>query len=260
MATIHPSAVVESDSIGEGVAIGEFAIVRPGAVIGDGVTLLPHVIVDAAVEIGAGTEVQPGAYLGRRPRAAGAIVRPPTYVERLRIGAGCAIGVHAVVYYDVEIGDDTLIGDHASVREKSWVGSHCAVGRSNAIDREVRIEDGSASMFGCNIAAKTTVGKNVFLGPHFLTTNDNALGAEGWDEEKIPEISIEDEVRIGAAVTLLPGVTIGRDAIVAAGSVVTRDVAPGTRLRRRDCRNGPGWGKLSAELAREAQRVPIARR
>src|SRR3954453_1284241 len=222
MATIHPSAVVETTSIGEGVTIGEFSVVRPGAVLGDGVTLLPHVIVDAEVEIGAGTEVQPGSYIGRRPRAAGAVVRRPTYEERLRIGAGCAIGAHVVVYYDVEIGDDTLIGDHASIREKTWIGSPRATGRHKPIDREVRIENGSSTMMACNVVAKTVVGKGVFLGPHFLSTNDNALGAEGWDAETAPAISIEDGARIGAAVTLLPGVTIGRGAFVAAGSVVTR--------------------------------------
>jgi acetyltransferase-like isoleucine patch superfamily enzyme len=239
MPGIHPSAVVESTSIGEGVTIGEFAIVRPGAVLGDGVSLFPHVIVDAGVEIGAGTEVLPGSYIGRRPRAAGSIVRKPTYSERLRIGAGCAIGAHVVVYYDVEIGADTLLGDHVSIREQNWIGSHCVVGRSTAIDREARFEDGSSCMFACNIVAKTVIGKGVFLGPHVITTNDNALGAAGWDEERIPGILVEDEARIGASVTLLPGVTIGRGAFVAAGSVVTRDVAAETRVMGVPARPSP---------------------
>lgn len=230
MPGVHSSAVVETDSIGEGVTIGEFSIVRPGAVIGDGATLLPHVIVDANVEIGAGTEIQPGSYIGRRPRAAGAVVRKPTYEERLRIGPGCAIGAHAVVYYDVEIGDDTLIGDKASIREQTLIGSHCTIGRMTAIDREVRIEDGSVMMFGCNIVARTVVGKGVFIAAGTITTNDNSMGAEGWDAEKVTGISIEDEVRIGANATLLPDVTIGRGAVVGAGSVVTRDVAAGTTV------------------------------
>ncbi|HET9592682.1 MAG TPA: DapH/DapD/GlmU-related protein [Solirubrobacterales bacterium] len=239
MATIHPSAVVESASIGEGVSIGEFSIVRPGAVIGDGVDLLPRVIVDANVEVGAGTEVQPGSYLGRRPRAAGAVVRRPTYVERLRIGSGCAIGANVVVYYDVEIGDDTLIGDQTSIRESNRIGSHCAIGRMNAIDREVRIEDGCSSMMACNLVARTVVGKGVFMGPHFLTTNDNALGAEGWDAASAPSITIEDEARFGAGVTLVPGVTIGRGAFVAAGALVTRDIAAGTRVMGVPARPSP---------------------
>lgn len=230
MPPIHSTALVESDSIGEGVSIGEFSIVRPGAVIGDGVTLLPRVIVEAGVEIGAGTEVQPGSLLGRRPRAAGAVVRKPTYRERLQIGAGCAIGANAIVYYDVEIGEDTLLGDHVSIREETVIGSHAAVGRMTAVDREARIEDGAVVMFGCNIVAKTVVGKGAFLAAGVLTTNDNAMGAEGWDEESVPGITIGEKSRIGAGATLLPGVTIGRDAIVAAGSVVTRDVAPGDRV------------------------------
>jgi acetyltransferase-like isoleucine patch superfamily enzyme len=227
---IHPSSVVETDSIGEGVAIGEFAIIRPGAVIGDGVTILPRAIVDAGVEVGAGTEIQPGAYLGRRPRAAGAVVRKPTYREVLRIGPGCAIGANVVVYYDVEIGADTLLGDQVSIREQTQIGDHCAIGRMTAIDREVRIEEGSITMFGCNVVAKTVVGKNVFIAPGVLMTNDNAMGAEGWNQETAPATTIEDEVRIGAGATFLPGVTVGRAAVVGAGSVVTRDVAPGTTV------------------------------
>ena len=68
---LHPSAIVETDSLGEGVTIGEFAIIRPGALIGDGVSILPHALVDEEVEIGAGTEIQTGAVIGRRPRATG---------------------------------------------------------------------------------------------------------------------------------------------------------------------------------------------
>jgi acetyltransferase-like isoleucine patch superfamily enzyme len=230
MPTIHQSAVVETDSIGEGVAIGEFAIIRPGAVIGDGVTILPRVIVDAGVEIGAGTEIQPGSYIGRRPRAAGAVVREPTYEERLRIGEECAIGANVVVYYGVEVGEDTLLGDNVSIREETRIGNGCAIGRMTALDREVRIEDGSLTMFGCNLVAKTVVGKNVFIAPGVLMTNDNALGAEGWNQEAAPSITIEDEARIGAGATFLPGVTVGRGAIVGAGSVVTRDVEPGTTV------------------------------
>ncbi len=59
-----------------------------------------------------------------------------------------------------------------------------------------------------------------------VTTNDNDLGVHGWVEEQTAGATIEDGARIGANATLLPGVKIGRGAIVGAGSVVTRDVAP----------------------------------
>jgi len=57
------------------------------------------------------------------------------------------------------------------------------------------------------------------------TTNDNALGVKGYSECQMKGPTIEDGAMIGANVTLLPGVTIGRKAIVGAGAVVTKDVA-----------------------------------
>jgi UDP-3-O-[3-hydroxymyristoyl] glucosamine N-acyltransferase len=230
MPGIHPSAVVETDSIGKGVTIGEFSIVRPSAVLGDGVMIHPHVIIDVGVEIGAGTEVLPGAYLGRRPRAVGAIARKPTFREVLRIDAGCSVGANAVIYYEVEIGPDTLIGDTAAIREAARIGEGCVIGRSAVIDRAVEIDDRTSILFSSVIASKSRVGKEVFIAPGVVTTNDNAIGAHGWVEEQTIGATIEDRARIAANATLLPGVTIGRDAAVGAGSVVTRDVAPGTTV------------------------------
>ncbi len=230
MPTIHSSAVVETDSIGEGVTVGEFSIVRPGAVLGDGVAILPHAIVDADVEIGAGTEVQSGACIGRRPRATSGVTNKPTYRELLRIGAGCAIGSNVVIYYDVEIGADTIVGDGALIREEVRIGAHCVIGRAAGVANEVEVGDGTVVMFGTNLVAKSRIGKNVFIAANVMMTNDNALGAEGWSDEEGAGATIEDEARIGANATLLPGVTIGGGAVVAAGSVVTRDVAAGTTV------------------------------
>lgn len=116
MPTIHPSAVVETDSVGE---------------------------------IGAGTEVLPGALLGRRPRAVGAISREPTFREFLRVGPGCSIGAHAILYYDVEVGSNTLIGDTAAVRETGRVGSGCVLGRRAVV--------AAGSVVTRDVAAETTV-------------------------------------------------------------------------------------------------------
>ena len=227
MPKIHSSAIVETDAIGEGVTIGEFSIVRPGAILGDGVTIHSHSVVEANAEIGAGTEVLHGALIGRRPRAVGVISREPTFREELRVGCRCSIGANAILYYGVEIGDDTLIGDAAALRETSRIGNGCVIGRAVAVGRGTQIGDGSWVGYASLVTGKTRVGKNVFIAPGVITTDDNAMGAEGWVEKEARESVIEDEVRIGANATLLPEVTIGRGATVGAGSVVTRDVEPG---------------------------------
>lgn len=224
---IHPSAAVETDSIGSGVSIGEFTVVRDGARIGDGATIHPNVVIEAGVEIGAGTEVLPGTYIGRRPKAVGAVVRKLTHGERVRIGAGCSIGACAVIYVDVEIGDDTLIGDHAALRETARISSGCAIGRGTVMDRDIEVGPGTAIGFGSTLVSGSRVGREVFIAQNVITTNDNALGRPGGVEERLVGATIEDRARIGANATLLPGVVIGSEAIVGAGSIVTRDVEAG---------------------------------
>lgn len=193
-------------------------------------TIHPHVVVDENVEIGAGTEVLPFAYLGRRPRAVGAIRRKPTFREVLRIGAGCSIGANAVVFYDVDVGADTLIGDNASLREIVRIGKGCIIGRSVSVSSDVEVGDDVSVMFSTLLVSKARIGNGVFIGPGVMMTSDNALGAEGWVEEEMGGPTIEDEARIGASAILLPGVTIGRGALVGAGALVTRDVEPGVRV------------------------------
>ena len=81
------SAVVEAGSLGRGVTIAEFAVVRSGAVLGDDVIVHPHAVIEADVVIGEGTEVMPGAYRPS-PEKIGAIMREPSFERRLSIGPG----------------------------------------------------------------------------------------------------------------------------------------------------------------------------
>src|SRR4051794_8349087 len=123
--SISRSAVVQTESIGERVAIGEFAIVRSGARVADGVTIHPHVIIEDGVTVGPGCELFPGAFLGKEPKGAGSVARPPRFERRLVVGAGSSLGPNVVLVYDVEIGEDTMLGDGASIREGCRIGRAC---------------------------------------------------------------------------------------------------------------------------------------
>ena len=83
-------------------------------------------------------------------------------------------------------------------------------------------------MTNTHITGNSVIGRNVVIGVGVNSVNDNSFGSEGYDGNAILGQRIEDNVKIGAGVTLLPNVKIGTNSIVGAGSVVTRDIDSNT--------------------------------
>lgn len=224
MVKISEKAVVASPNIGEETIIHEFAIIRPGVRIGDNVVIHPHVVINEDVVIGNGVEIYPGALIGKEPKGAGALARPPQFEKKLLIGPNCSIGPHAVIFYDVEIGSNTLIGDGTSVREQCRIGNQCLISRYVTINYNTRIGNRTKIMDLTHVTGNSTIGDDVFISLPFGMTNDSLIGTAGYDESGIKGLIIKNGAMIGAGATLLPGVVIGEKAIVGAGAVVTRDV------------------------------------
>lgn len=180
----------------------------------------------APVVIPASTTVYPGAVIGRMPMAAGVIARQPQEPRETIIGERCVIGVNAVIYAGVHLGDDCLIGDGTIIRENTTIGtstvigSNCTVQNGAIIGNRVKIVDLSHITFDC------VIGDEAFISVGVYTMNDNSMQRGG--EVIGPKIGAR--ARVGGGALLLPGVRIGEDAVVGAGSVVTKDVAAGGRV------------------------------
>jgi acetyltransferase-like isoleucine patch superfamily enzyme len=216
--------------VGKNVRFGDYVVVGDDVVLGDGVIVHPNVVIAPGVVIEENVEVFPGAFLGKEPKGAGATARIPTFNRTVRIGKNCSIGPNAVVFYDVEIGEGTLLGDGASIREQGRIGSKCIISRYVTLNYNARIGDRTKIMDLTHITGNCVVGNDVFVSIHVSTVNDNAIGAEGYDEARIVGPTLGDGCMIGANAVLLPNVKIGARAVVAAGAVVTTDVAPGEKV------------------------------
>jgi acetyltransferase-like isoleucine patch superfamily enzyme len=227
---VHPTALVDAANVGEGTSIGAFCVVGRGARLGRGCVLHPHVVVAEDAVLGDFVEVFPGAVLGREPKGAGATARPPRFEKRLEIGDHCSIGANAVLYYDVVLGDHTLVGDGASIREQARIGSRCIISRCVTLNYNVTIGDDCKVMDLTHLTGNCTLGNRVFISIHVSTVNDNAIGTLGYDEHEIQGPTFEDGCMIGANAVLLPAVRVGAGATVAAGAVVTRDVPAGSTV------------------------------
>jgi len=214
---IHPTAKIASTVkiLGQEVYIGENVIIH------DFVTIYPNVVIEDFVEI------FEGAVIGKPPANLKTFARKvPQDLKPTKISKGCIISPHAIIYTDVEIGEETFVGDHASIREQCRIGKRCIIGRNVTINYNTRIGDYTKIMDGTHLTGNMVIGSNVFISALVSTTNDNTFGLMGYDDKLIRGPVIEDHVKIGAGAKILPAIRIGFGSIVAAGAVVTKDVPP----------------------------------
>lgn len=228
MSLIHPTAVVSSSAIiGDGVSVGPFAVIG-AATIGRGSVIHPHAVIADGAELGEAVEVFPGAFIGKEPKGAGATARKPAFRPVVNVGDRCSIGPHSIIYYDVVIGPETLIGDGASVREQCRIGSRCIISRYVTVNYNTTVGDRSKVMDLSHLTGNMSIGEDVFISTMVASANDNRITA-GYGEHCVGP-TIENGAVVGAGAILLPGTTIGAGAVVAAGAVVTRDVAAGDKV------------------------------
>jgi acetyltransferase-like isoleucine patch superfamily enzyme len=119
--------------------------------------------------------------------------------------------------YGCEVGDETKIGAFVEIQKNATVGKRCKISSHTFVCEGVTIED------------------NVFIGHGVMFTNDSypratttAGGLQTEADWKVERTVIKKGASIGSGSTILSKVTVGENAIVGAGSVVTKDVSPNT--------------------------------
>lgn len=137
----------------------------------------------------------------------GVFVHPNALLETSRVGRGTRIWAFAHVLKDAVIGKDCNICDHVFIENDVVIGD------------EVTVKCGVQLWDGVHVEDK------VFIGPNVTFTNDPFPRSRARPAE-FSRILIKTGASIGANATILPGLTIGRGAMVGAGSVVTRSVPP----------------------------------
>jgi acetyltransferase-like isoleucine patch superfamily enzyme len=192
-------------------------------------------VIGAFAVVHGGTRVGADTYLGHR-----ATVGEPEYGYALRhvyqgagdstvIGSRVVVRAGATVYAGGSIGDDTTIGHNTLLRTNVKVGSATQLAANLTVERGTSIGDGVRCSPGSHLTADTVVADRVFLGAGVRTINDKELIWRAPDRE--PPLSpprFEYGCKIGTGAVVLAGVTVGANALVGAGSVVTRDVAANT--------------------------------
>lgn len=135
---------------------------------------------------------------------------------------------HCVIADDVQVGEGTRVGNFVLIRENTIIGRDCLIGSYVDIEGDVQVGDFVSLQSGCYLTRGVIIEDRVFCGPRTMTLNDKHMcyGRPAMQfVRQAPRIL--HAARIGGGSVLCPGITVGENAVVGAGSVVTRDVPDG---------------------------------
>ena len=213
--------------IAPNVIFGSNVVVEPDVEIGPDVRIGHNVVIRSGVRIAAGSIICDGAILGKLPMKAGmSATTAGTSAElpRLVIGEGVTIGAGCVVYRGASLANGVFVGDLATIRENVTIGELTIIGRGATVENKVTIGRKCKIETNAYITAFSTIEDYCFIAPCVAFTNDNYLGRTEERKKHFGGPTLRRGARIGGNATILPNIEIGEDALVAAGSVVTKDV------------------------------------
>ena len=245
------TAVDRTAAIDPSATLGEGCVVGPGARVGPGCRLGHHVVVHADTVVGRDVRIDDHATLGKRPmRAANSATTQEQELAPLEVGDGCIVGTGVVLYRGARLEGKVLVADLATVRENVAIGRGTIVGRGVTVENFCTVGRYCKLESECYITAYSTLEDRVFVAPGVVTSNDNFVGRTAERFKHFKGVTVRRGGRIGAGAILLPGITVGEDGLVAAGSLVTRDVPPRTIVRGAPARP---WREVPTEQLLENQ-------
>jgi len=214
--------------IGNNVSIEEEVVIGNNTKIYDNVTIRSHTMIEDNVEIGYDK-----------------LSRKKSYYEdyNTHIGNNCIIRSGAVIYKSCRVGDRSWIGNYSVIRENTLIGNDTTFGSHIMCEGYSSFGNNTKIYSFCELGGNMEVEDNVFIGPGTVTANnpkplistDEKPTTRRWDDginkvvDKGP--TIRHGARIGIGSILLAEIEIGRGALVAAGSVVTKNVSENTTVK-----------------------------
>jgi len=195
---IHSTALISPKAqLGRNVKVGPFTVIHDDVVVGD------ETVIDGHCEIGYPTASAQGA--------------------ALIIGARSLIRSHSIFYQGSRFGDGLVTGHRVTVREKTNAGEGLQIGTLSDIQGHCEIGNFVRTHSNVHIGQKSKIHDFVWLFPYVVLTNDPHPPSNVCVGCEIQKFAV-----VATMSVVLPGVTVGEGALVAAHSSVSKDVLPHT--------------------------------
>ncbi|MGM0641084.1 MAG: DapH/DapD/GlmU-related protein [Thermotogota bacterium] len=220
--------ISENAIIGEYFSHGENLIIEDNVKIGNNVSIGHNVVIKKDTKIGDNCIVSDNVVLGKEPfKASNSAVTENNDLAPLEIKNLVTIGALTVIYRGAVLSNEVFIADLASVREDVKVGRKTIIGKGVTIENKTNIGNFVKIETEAYITALSEIEDYCFIAPEVTFTNDNFLGRTENRKKYFKGPLLKKGCRVGANSTLLPGIIIEEDSLIAAGSVVTKNTEKG---------------------------------
>lgn len=140
-----------------------------------------------------------------------------------KIGKNSTIREPTIIYPGNKIGDNFQTGHFVTIREDNEIGDNVSIGSHSNIEHHIKIEDNVRIHSNCFVPEYSLLKHKCWLGPNVVLTNAKYPRSINVKNNLVGP-TISEYAKIGANSTILPGIKIGKHALIGAGSVVTKSV------------------------------------
>ncbi|OGU55548.1 MAG: hypothetical protein A2V66_07080 [Ignavibacteria bacterium RBG_13_36_8] len=135
-----------------------------------------------------------------------------------KIGESSLIRSHAIIYAGSTFGNELQTGHRITILPDSKIGHNCSIGTLCDIQGDIEIGNYCRLHSNIHVGQKSIIKNYVFIYPFVIFTNDPTPPSDDW-----LGVTVDEYTQIGAGSILMPGIKIGKNCLIGAGSVVSKD-------------------------------------
>ena len=211
--------IAETVKLGKNVEIGSNVRIEHNVLLGNNISLGNNVVVMKGAIVGDNVII---GYRDIKPNQNASA--EPIVTE---IGKSVRIRSGSVIYWGTRIGSNSMVGHNTVIRENTIIGHDTYIGSLTSIEGDAKIGNYVGIQTQCYITKFCDIGDYTFIATFFVGANDHLMShMRAKHGQNLIGFTTEKYVRIAVGVTVLPGIHFGEGCIIAAGSVVTKDVPP----------------------------------
>ncbi|MBZ9634151.1 N-acetyltransferase [Clostridium sp. FP1] len=203
--------------------ISDSATIKDNVIIGDNVIIEDNCYIDYGVILRDNIHIKKGSYIGARCILGEYLM--DFYSDRINkvhplvIGENALIRSETIVYGDTTIGNNFQTGHRVTIRERLLIGDNVRIGTLSDIQEDCSIGNYVSLHSNVFVGEKSVIKDYVWIFPHVILTNDPTPPSQ-----TLLGVTVESYAVIAAGSIILPGINIGEDSLVGAGSVVGKNV------------------------------------